>query len=75
MDSRSLAIEMAPLIMWQKGDSGEELHLHFRYGLKGGPRSADVASKADDFDYLGTYTILSPLNMHDSMVVFMFTWV
>ncbi|KAJ4744656.1 small G protein family protein / RhoGAP family protein [Rhynchospora pubera] len=53
MDSRSLAIEMAPLIMWQKGDSGEELRLYFRYGLKGGPsRSADAASKANSFDYL-----------------------
>ncbi|XP_078148259.1 small G protein family protein / RhoGAP family protein isoform X2 [Carex rostrata] len=52
MDSRSLAIEMGPLIMWQKGDSGEELRLYFRYGLKGPSRSAEVASEANGFDYL-----------------------
>ncbi|XP_078148261.1 small G protein family protein / RhoGAP family protein isoform X4 [Carex rostrata] len=62
MDSRSLAIEMGPLIMWQKGDSGEELRLYFRYGLKGPSRSAEVASEANGFDYLEEEDVQIPLD-------------
>lgn len=44
MDSRTLAVEFAPLIIWQQGDSGTDLRNHLRFTLKPPPKIVDTTS-------------------------------
>ncbi|XP_052163535.1 uncharacterized Rho GTPase-activating protein At5g61530 isoform X1 [Oryza glaberrima] len=52
MDSRSLAVEFAPLIMWQQGDSGTDLRNHLRFTLKAPPKIVDTTSNTTEWDLL-----------------------
>ncbi|KAJ3678715.1 hypothetical protein LUZ60_002518 [Juncus effusus] len=56
MDSRSLSVEMAHLMMWQKDDSSEERRDHYRniaLNKTGPTRPADLALNAtNSWDYL-----------------------
>lgn len=52
MDSRSLAVEFAPLIMWQQGDSGTDLRNHLRFTLKAPPKMVDTTSNTATWDLL-----------------------
>ncbi|KAJ0961914.1 hypothetical protein J5N97_029742 [Dioscorea zingiberensis] len=47
MDAHSLAVELAPVIMWQKGDPGTDLRSHLSYTSKVPPRTIDLASSND----------------------------
>ncbi|XP_020084470.1 uncharacterized Rho GTPase-activating protein At5g61530 [Ananas comosus] len=44
MNAHSLALEMAPVILWRQGDSGTDLRNHLRYTLKAPPKTLDPAS-------------------------------
>jgi hypothetical protein len=52
MDSRTLAVEFTPLIMWQQGDSGTDLRNHLRFTLKPPPKIVDTASNTTTWDLL-----------------------
>jgi hypothetical protein len=53
MDSRSLAVEFAPLIMWRQGDAGTDLRNHLKFTLKPPPKIVDTASNTAAWDLLG----------------------
>ncbi|XP_035816961.1 uncharacterized Rho GTPase-activating protein At5g61530 isoform X4 [Zea mays] len=53
MDSRSLAVEFAPLIMWRQGDTGTDLRNHLKFTLKPPPKIVDTTSNAATWDLLG----------------------
>lgn len=53
MDSRSLAVEFAPLIMWRQGDAGTDLRNHLKFTLKPPPKIVDTTSNAATWDLLG----------------------
>ncbi|CAN6218836.1 unnamed protein product [Urochloa humidicola] len=53
MDSRSLAVEFAPLIMWRQGDAGTDLRNHLKFTLKPPPKIADTTSNTAAWDLLG----------------------
>ncbi|ONM57358.1 uncharacterized Rho GTPase-activating protein At5g61530 isoform X5 [Zea mays] len=52
MDSRSLAVEFAPLIMWRQGDTGTDLRNHLKFTLKPPPKIVDTTSNAATWDLL-----------------------
>ncbi|CAN6175428.1 unnamed protein product [Urochloa humidicola] len=52
MDSRSLAVEFAPLIMWRQGDAGTDLRNHLKFTLKPPPKIVDTTSNAAAWDLL-----------------------
>lgn len=52
MDASSLAVEMAPIIMRQKGDSRADYYSHIYYTSKGPLKTADLASDYNASDYL-----------------------
>jgi hypothetical protein len=52
MDSRSLAVEFAPLIMWRQGDAGTDLRNHLKLTLKPPPKIMDTASNTATWDLL-----------------------
>ncbi|TVU39116.1 hypothetical protein EJB05_12521 [Eragrostis curvula] len=52
MDSRSLAVEFAPLIMWRQGDAGTDLRNHLKLTLKPPPKIVDTTSNAATWDLL-----------------------
>lgn len=53
MDSRSLAVEFAPLIMWRQGDAGTDLRNHLKFTLKPPPKIVDTTSNTSTWDLLG----------------------
>lgn len=52
MDAHSLAVELAPLIMWQKGDSRADFHGHLSYTSKGSSKTLDLTSNQHAWDNL-----------------------
>ncbi|RLM85579.1 hypothetical protein C2845_PM04G24800 [Panicum miliaceum] len=52
MDSRSLAVEFAPLIMWRQGDAGTDLRNHLKFTLKPPPKIVDTTSNTTAWDLL-----------------------
>lgn len=52
MDSRTLAVEFAPLIIWQQGDSGTDLRNHLRFTLKPPPKIVDATTSTTTWDLL-----------------------
>jgi len=52
MDSRSLAVEFAPLIMWRQGDAGTDLRNHLKFTLKPPPKIVDTTSNTTTWDLL-----------------------
>ncbi|CAL5086680.1 unnamed protein product [Urochloa decumbens] len=52
MDSRSLAVEFAPLIMWRQGDAGTDLRNHLKFTLKPPPKIVDATSNTAAWDLL-----------------------
>nr|CAB3457966.1 unnamed protein product [Digitaria exilis] len=52
MDSRSLAVEFAPLIMWRQGDAGTDLRNHLKFTLKPPPKIVDTTSNTAAWDLL-----------------------
>ncbi|KAL6639311.1 hypothetical protein ACP70R_023041 [Stipagrostis hirtigluma subsp. patula] len=52
MDSRSLAVEFAPLIMWRQGDAGTDLRNHLKFTLKPPPKIVDTTSNTATWDLL-----------------------
>ncbi|KAJ1254481.1 hypothetical protein BS78_K050200 [Paspalum vaginatum] len=52
MDSRSLAVEFAPLIMWRQGDAGTDLRNHLKFTLKPPPKIVDPTSNTATWDLL-----------------------
>ncbi|XP_039142283.1 uncharacterized Rho GTPase-activating protein At5g61530 [Dioscorea cayenensis subsp. rotundata] len=47
MDAHSLAVELAPVIMWQKDDPGTALRSHLSYSSKTPSRTIDLSSSND----------------------------
>ncbi|MQM17521.1 hypothetical protein Taro_050493 [Colocasia esculenta] len=52
MDARSLAMELAPLIIWQDGDSKADFRGHLSYTSKGPSKTIDPASSNSAYDIL-----------------------
>lgn len=52
MDASSLAVELAPVVMRQKGDSRADHFSYISYISKDPPRTAGLASNYDPNDYL-----------------------
>ncbi|KAF7015613.1 hypothetical protein CFC21_029415 [Triticum aestivum] len=52
MDSCTLAVEFAPLIIWQQGDSGTDLRNHLRFTLKPPPKIVDTTTSTTTWDLL-----------------------
>jgi len=52
MDASSLAVELAPVIMRQKGDSRADYFSHIYYTSKGPPTTVDLSSNYNPSDYL-----------------------
>ncbi|MQL72696.1 hypothetical protein Taro_005057 [Colocasia esculenta] len=52
MDARSLAMELAPLIIWQDGDSKADFRGHLSYMSKGPSKTIDLASSNSAYDIL-----------------------
>ncbi|XP_072983541.1 uncharacterized Rho GTPase-activating protein At5g61530 [Typha latifolia] len=50
MDAHSLAVELAPLIMWQQDDSGADLRSHLRCTFRGPPKIVDLAPNNNEWD-------------------------
>lgn len=59
MDAHSLAVELAPVIMWQKDDPGTALRSHLSYSSKTPSRTIDLSSSNDAWkDLLGEFNII-----------------
>ncbi|KAG2645395.1 hypothetical protein PVAP13_2KG422071 [Panicum virgatum] len=52
MDSGSLAVEFAPLIMWRQGDASTDLRNHLKFTLKPPPKIVDTTSNTTAWDLL-----------------------
>ncbi|CAA6673691.1 unnamed protein product [Spirodela intermedia] len=66
MDARSLAAELAPLMIWQQGDSKADFHGHLSYTSRGPSKAVDLAASSniaseslyDEDDGTGTSTLI-----------------
>lgn len=47
MDARSLAAELAPLMIWQQGDSKADFHGHLSYTSRGPSQPVDLAASSN----------------------------